>query len=320
MAAKPSLRSLAAQLYKEACFVEDFLDEHGLPQPSFEPGDQPFTPPAPIEREAAASYERLLDAARQLYLLALGPVGLLHGIGCEDLLALQFIYRFNIDQHVPSGTGSAISFDELASVAQVPNVELRRFVRQSITNHIFSEPEQGFVAHSASSLALRESNVVRDIIGINVEERFLAAARTVDAIQQYPDSQEPALTGWGLANNASRPLFEELFKQYPERAKRFAGAMNFMASSIPPVTFTDNYPWEALGDATVVDVGGAEGPVSVALAKKFPKLKFVVQDLEGPVAAGRDTLPDALRSRVTFQVHDFFREQPVYGADVYFLR
>lgn len=59
--------------------------------------------------------------------------------------------------------------------------------------------------------------------------------------------------------------------------------------------------------------------MSIALAEKYPKLNFVVQDLPDIVAAGQRALPPDLKERVLFQTHDFFTPQPVQ-ADVYFLR
>jgi hypothetical protein len=68
-------------------------------------------------------------------------------------------------------------------------------------------------------------------------------------------------------------------------------------------------------------MGGAGGYVSFAIATKFPKLKSIIQDLPSMVTpeviAGT---PVELKSRVSFQVHDFFTQQDVIGADVYFFR
>ena len=87
-----------------------------------------------------------------------------------------------------------------------------------------------------------------------------------------------------------------------------------------PVHILDNYPWESLGDGTVVDVGGSHGAVSVAIAQRFPSLRCIVQDLPDVVADARTKIPPSLTNQVTFMEHDFFTEQPVKGADVYYLR
>ncbi|PQE29668.1 O-methyltransferase family 2 protein [Rutstroemia sp. NJR-2017a BBW] len=65
---------------------------------------------------------------------------------------------------------------------------------------------------------------------------------------------------------------------------------------------------------------GGHGTVSQYLARETKDLEFIIQDLPGTVEAGRKTLPVDLKSRVRFMEHDFFTEQPVREADVYFFR
>ena len=65
--------------------------------------------------------------------------------------------------------------------------------------------------------------------------------------------------------------------------------------------------------------------MSLELAKAFPDLLFVVEDLpvhiEEAKAVWDAELPGAVDSgRVQLTVHDFFTEQPIKGADVYMLR
>jgi len=79
---------------------------------------------------------------------------------------------------------------------------------------------------------------------------------------------------------------------------------------------TDGYPWAATPSGTVVDLGGSHGDAAFALARKYPDLHFIVQDLPGVVANAR--LLEGLN--VEFMAHDFFDEQPVKGAEVYYYR
>ena len=67
------------------------------------------------------------------------------------------------------------------------------------------------------------------------------------------------------------------------------------------------------------------GSMSMELAAAFPQLRFVVQDRRPVIEQGRtiwaSRMPRAINNGcVDLQVHDFFQEQPVRGADVYFLR
>ncbi|KAH9829165.1 S-adenosyl-L-methionine-dependent methyltransferase [Rhodofomes roseus] len=86
-----------------------------------------------------------------------------------------------------------------------------------------------------------------------------------------------------------------------------------------------DFPWGSLGEATIVDVGGGVGSMCTELAKVFPNLQFVVQDLAAAIEQAKSYWkaedPKALGTgRVELMVHDFFKEQPVKGAAVYLLR
>ncbi|CAG8892503.1 unnamed protein product [Penicillium egyptiacum] len=98
--------------------------------------------------------------------------------------------------------------------------------------------------------------------------------------------------------------------------------------SMPPLTlllFSD-YPWKSLGEALVVDVGGGVGGFCLELSHLYPDLKFIVQDRPPALEQAKTEIwpqqnPRAVEEgRVTFMPHDFFDENPVKGADVYWLR
>jgi 6-hydroxytryprostatin B O-methyltransferase len=55
------------------------------------------------------------------------------------------------------------------------------------------------------------------------------------------------------------------------------------------------------------------------VATFHPKLRFIVQDQPSQEEIFKSQVPRNLRSRISFQAHDFFTPQPVKGADVYFL-
>ncbi|KAF7449975.1 Sterigmatocystin 8-O-methyltransferase [Pyrenophora tritici-repentis] len=114
----------------------------------------------------------------------------------------------------------------------------------------------------------------------------------------------------------------EFFEDYPERMSRFKDAMSFLQTfpGLEPSYAIKAYDWASLGKATVVDVGGSHGLVSIALAKEFPDLQFVVQDLPKVIEDAKTKSPPELSHRVTFQAHDFFEEQPVKNADIYYFR
>ena len=118
-------------------------------------------------------------------------------------------------------------------------------------------------------------------------------------------------------------MFEHLSK-YPERARRFGGAMQAFAKigGWNLEYLVRGYNWSSVDQpgATIVDVGGGHGAVATAIAKATEHLHLIVQDLAGTVEEGRRILPSELKDRISFMAHDFFTEQPVKGAKVYFFR
>lgn len=125
--------------------------------------------------------------------------------------------------------------------------------------------------------------------------------------------------GYNLAHETEEPIFAFLADK-PDRAKRFADAMSLFntGDGYEPMHLLENYPWASLGKTTLVDVGGSLGSVAISIAERFPDITCIVQDRPEVVHAAK-TPPD-LKDRVTFQAHDFFTEQPVKGADVYYFR
>lgn len=106
--------------------------------------------------------------------------------------------------------------------------------------------------------------------------------------------------------------------------RRFALAMTSFArfSSRPASTprlarLAEAYPWAALGRCKVVDVGGSRGSDVIHLARLYPELSFVVQDLPGMIEGAE--VPPELRDRVGFVPYSFFTPQTV-SADVYMIK
>jgi predicted O-methyltransferase YrrM len=101
---------------------------------------------------------------------------------------------------------------------------------------------------------------------------------------------------------------------------RFKSAMQFLQTfpGLETSYIISNFPWATLGAGTVVDVGGSHGFVAIDLAKAFPELKLIVQDLPAVIEDAKKSVEEY--GRVEFMAHDFFTEQPVKGADVYYFR
>jgi hypothetical protein len=136
------------------------------------------------------------------------------------------------------------------------------------------------------SRVLKESRFISSLMGMATDETFPRLVKETEALEQYPRSNELSESGWALANNASRLMFEDLATRHPKRAETMASAIETLGTMMPDSIIIDNYDWASLGTATMVDVGGSKGLVCRQLAKNFPKPSFIVQDLEETAASG----------------------------------
>lgn len=148
-----------------------------------------------------------------------------------------------------------ISFDDLAAATSLDVVNVKRIVRHAMTNRVFCEPRDGFVAHTAASRAMLDDATLNDWVGLCSSDFFPAAARTVDALEKWPGSQEPTQCGFSVAWNIEVPMFVEIGRN-PARAKRFGRAMQSLTGGegYEVDYLVNGYPWDALGTATIVDV------------------------------------------------------------------
>jgi len=156
-----------------------------------------------------------------------------------------------------------------------------------------------------------------DFIRVALDELLPSAANMVDAIQKWPESQQPNEAGFQLANQTNEPIFEVLNKD-AARAECFANSMKgfFDSPAFSPEHLLSGYSWNE--KKRVVDIGGSSGAIARQLALRFPVLQCVVQDLVETIAPSGTDSPS--NDRVEFMTHDMFQEQPVIDADVYLIR
>jgi hypothetical protein len=127
--------------------------------------------------------------------------------------------------------------------------------------------------------------------------------------------------GFSLANNSSDTMYR-IMGQDPARAQRFSNAMAFRLTgpSLQLKHLVEGGPWQSLpSGGTVIDIGGSHGHAMVAIAEKFPSLRFIVQDLPATIAARRP-IPEKYNDYISFVEHDFFTPQPIKNANVYLFR
>jgi hypothetical protein len=233
-------------------------------------------------------------------------------------MSLQAIYRYEIA--FSFDVDKETTFEEISRKCNIDESDVRRLLRMATANHIFHEPRKGVIAHSSLSKMIVEVPYVHAFIGLVCDLMWPAGTRTIDAMQKWPGSEEPTHTGVSL-NSSSGDSLWDMFKNDTAMGKRFADAMMFLQTA--PVFSLDHLvhdlKWGDEGSPGVlVDVGGSLGSVCTRLARQRPNLKCIVQDL--PETINEASIPEDLEGRLEFMAHNFFEEQPVKNADVYFLR
>ncbi|KAJ9367330.1 hypothetical protein DTO282F9_7368 [Paecilomyces variotii] len=305
---------LATTVAQHTQQIDSYLAEKGLPYPSFEAnGPADLSLPPHIEQSRTVA----LQASQELNDLFQGPRDLLfnHEVRLSTNDGAQIAANATITQCVP--TDGEITFTDLAAIIGIDRAALCSILRLGIAHRVFKEPRPGVIAHSAASRQIAEDARVASWVGANVDDMWPAAEKVVDALVKWPLAAEPNQTGFSLANGTDQSFYAELAKN-PDRARRFAGAMSFFTTGegYSLRHLTDGYCWDSIGAGTVIDLGGSHGDAAFALARKYPSLHLIVQELPQVVAESKEEVG----LDVKFMTHDLFEEQPVQDADVYLYR
>ncbi|KAM3429292.1 hypothetical protein NHJ13734_008232 [Beauveria thailandica] len=318
--------SLAQTLAKDVASLSNYLDSAGHPPPSSDVHTPAVVLPNDAPLYAHEARERILDHCLWLFQLVAGPSEYLANLqtGYHYVSCLRWLCHFKIFHLVP--LREAISYSELAALANVPEGALKCIARMAMTNGLFIEEPKQHIAHSATSAVLQTNVAFHDWAIFNSNVSAQTALAMTDAHLKWQDTLDATHTAYNAAFDTDASFFEHL-SQLPERHRQFAGYMRAVTESQGTglKQLVDGWDWEGLGDALVVDAGGSTGHASIALARQYPKLRFIVQDLREVVEGGPEYLASQddennLQARVSYKSHNLFDPQPVHDAHVYLLR
>ncbi|KAF2149696.1 S-adenosyl-L-methionine-dependent methyltransferase [Myriangium duriaei CBS 260.36] len=316
----PPLQVLSQQVSDAAQVISHYCENAKVPHPSLDSLDFPAdTPKFVLEAQAV-----IQSTAIKLQQIAVGPGDFIAGLAIpyQTLVSIQWLCRFKIMFHVPRDC--SMPYTAVAQSAGVPIAQLKSISRMAMLTNFFAEPVPGELANSPLSLRFVDDPSLLEWLLYIAEIGSPTAGRMVEATERWGVTSHKAQTAANLFFKTEKPLFD-YFATRPDLSQKFAGYMKNASRS--PATSPDHvlrgFDWASLGKGTVVDIGGSKCHITLALAGAFPELRFVVQDLPAAIAAGRTLLkdrPSEMTSRITLQDYDFFRPQPVIGADVYLFR
>ncbi|KAI9451776.1 S-adenosyl-L-methionine-dependent methyltransferase [Russula earlei] len=300
-------------------------------------------PSSPAEQltfrpDVANAISRIVAAASQMAVVVRSPFLTI----CDATMiyhlpsCLQFFEASHIPELLSAAGPAGLSVVEISASVGVDSVKTSHVLRLLATHHIVRECEPDIFALNRISALLdsgrpftecktapekkydAECGGVAALAALNTDELFKASAYFTDALLPSLD------TTFNLSHRTTLPYWTWL--ETPENSYRLARFARAMAGTEGWMGASDAelcaFPFPDLAEgALVVDVGGGIGSMTLRLAERFPKLRFVVQDREPVCRLGEDAWhihsPALIKSgRVRFQVHDFFKPQPTYDGDI----
>lgn len=243
----------------------------------------------------------------------------------QQYACLEWLCHFDILPRVPLPP-SAISYQDLAREARVPETMVRAASRMVMTMGLLGETPDGRLCHNALSAPFVEDPHLRVWLLHLVNQNIPLMRGMIGASEKYGETKKLNETAYNVAHNTDLTFFEHL-RSLPELESEFDAYMKSQAvvNKGASVEFLlQGFNWSSLAEeALVVDVGGGSGSASMAVAAAYPSLRFVVQDQALPISNAKErlaTADPAVSKRIQLMEHDFFKAQPVVHAAVYLLR
>ncbi|KAI5855065.1 S-adenosyl-L-methionine-dependent methyltransferase [Durotheca rogersii] len=245
----------------------------------------------------------------------------------QQYACLNWLCRFDVLRRIPLPP-SSVSYRDLARACDVPEDSLRAATRMVMTTGFLRETASGEAAHNALSAAFVENADLMTWMLHMVNHTVPFMNGFAAATEKFGDSLQTNETAFNVAFDTDLAYFPYL-KSRPDLEREFDAYMQSQSKvhgGARVEHLLDGFDWAALPeDALVVDVGGGSGSTSLAVAREFEGLRFVVQDQATPIEGARRrkaaaAAEDPAWQRIELQEHDFFGPQPVAGAAVYLLR
>ncbi|TCD63174.1 hypothetical protein EIP91_005871 [Steccherinum ochraceum] len=224
---------------------------------------------------------------------------------------------------------------EISRKTGIKEHKIARILRTLASSHVFREVSYGYFANNSVSQVLVGNEPLRSFILTMAWSVYTASVKLPDVLLDAKKTQSDSAldTAFQLGQNSKLHFFEWLEEPVKHSdgttgAKRdlsvFGLAMLGGGRALG-VPLHHDYPWQDLGSATVVDVGGGVGGLPLELCKVHRNLKFVIQDRPAVIKQAETVWnqqhPDALKTgRTKLVTHDFFTEQPIKNAEVYHMR
>ncbi|KAK3181516.1 hypothetical protein K4F52_007226 [Lecanicillium sp. MT-2017a] len=338
MSADESINGLATQISELSSSFTKSLADANVSEPNFTA--QSPTSYDGLTAEMFLHRQQLLDKIMDMWYLVQGPsesvFNYVHTC-IPDVMALNLLNHFDFWSAVPIDGSASIA--DVAKHTDLPEEVAKRVVEHAMTLRYFA-PEgdykaTGRIQHSCRSAALAKSTGLRALVSTVIDDAGAPMLAMNKALELHARGQ-PALskdmtkTAFALHQKGATIGNYTTSWEYIEndgegerkgwRQRNFVEFMRYIKEIFRlEAVLEASFDWKALGKATIVDMGGSGGHDSFYLAEKFPELSIIVEDLPEVQPAFNKHQPEALKDRVTFVAHDFFKPQTVQ-PDVFLIK
>ncbi|KAL7755589.1 hypothetical protein ACKLNR_014687 [Fusarium oxysporum f. sp. zingiberi] len=307
------LVALAESILQQTKNISQYLKNHEHTEMTF---DSVYTEP-PNDPEFVQLQDSLKTSLEDLRFLADGPTRFYRSFFMTGYLLAAFQLALDLEFFDLVPSDGAIPFEELAEKSGLDADRTKRVVCYLATHHVFCVSQPGLVSHTAFSIAMRDEEL-RSVVHYSFDEMLKAAVETGTSLKATPYESDKTHCPFTARHGVS--IFE-YYAKHTDKALRFAKAMAaYRRMENSTVELRDNFPWQRL-EGTVVDIGGGSGHISMALAREFPNLKFIVQDdSEDMLSDGQRLLTQDIQDRIVFQKQSFFAPQPCRDVAAFVIR
>ncbi|KAG6919697.1 hypothetical protein DXG01_002643 [Tephrocybe rancida] len=219
---------------------------------------------------------------------------------------------------------------EIEKISGIDQAKIGRILRLLASRHCFREVSRDVFANNRLSLLLLSDNpfysLALDYAGENFKWTSELAETLSDPMMGH--SNAPEHSAFNKYTKYSCSFFDYLSGAAPgglEYGSRLGMAMVAWGVATEVGAIVNGFPWGELPNgATVCDVGGGVGALSIQLAKAYPKLRYKLQDTPERIRQAKEEVwpekcPEAIaQNRIEFKAMDFFVESPIANCDVYY--
>ncbi|KAJ3553485.1 hypothetical protein NM688_g3587 [Phlebia brevispora] len=355
------LRALVALISDSLDSMEHTVCSRGQTFPSMH---KPYSPESEAARsvpEGLKASSVIVAAASQLIAAVRPPAisALVTALQYHVSSSLRVAIQLQVPEILREAGPKGLNVKDIASPTKADPAKLSRILRVLATNYIFTEVSPDVFAHNLISSVLDTGKAVASVLenpiakhdsttGISAlleqvsDISFKASAYLPESLLDNCTraSETAEKRAFNLAFNTDDHFFNWL--DLPQNAyfrRRFGMAMNGAKSADAPNAVFTGLDWGGLPAGSIlVDVGGGVGSQSLALAKMYSHLRFIIQDTENMISAAGEAsawnhaimrVPDESHtvlgralawSRQLWNIHDFFGPQPVKAPAVFFMR